>query len=256
LCKQLGLTGALRRSEANQDYQAANTRKRLIQRLQNKPGAEFDALLKKELLFVDSYLTSRLHRHTKSPTLWGHRRWLVALFAAIHPKRDVLEDLQSVVLVAAERHPKNYYAWSHMRWLTRTYTCSTESSLNSNDLSRIITITKDWCLRHPNDTSGLSFLLFILSYSQSVTYGDIELGNMSSAVCEDVLRLAVSFKWTHESIWVFLRTVVAGYGSELDKRAFHVAIDDLAKVCPENETLLRRASDWCSKYQQDSGLEP
>lgn len=203
---------------------------------------------------MDSCLTSHLHRHTKSPTLWGHRRWLVDLSTSTPSKRNVLEDLQSVVLVAAERHPKNYYAWSHMRWLIRTFTYSTNPS-NLNEVSRIITITKDWCSRHPNDTSGFSFLLFILSYSQSASHGDTELSNMASAVCKDVLRLAVSFKWTHESVWVFLRTLVAGYCTKLEKMAFHVAIDDIVKLSPESETVIRRANKWCSKYEQRSCRE-
>ncbi|KUJ12116.1 uncharacterized protein LY89DRAFT_222344 [Mollisia scopiformis] len=228
---------------------AANFRKGLLVRLRDGPRDEFEALLKKELLLVNSYLTSRLHRHTKSPTLWGHRRWILE-FASSHMKVDVLKDLQSVVLVAAERHLKNYYAFVHMRWLIRTYTCSTET-LSLHDLPRIIAITKDWCLRHPNDTSGFSFLLFGLSQCQLAKSTHPDLSNMCSVVCTDVLRLAVSFKWTHESVWVFLRTLVAEYGTDSDILAFNTAIDDTTKAYPEGQTVLRKAKDWCAKYQQN-----
>ncbi|CZR59634.1 uncharacterized protein PAC_09528 [Phialocephala subalpina] len=232
---------------------AANTRKRLIQLFQDGPEAELKAALKKEFLFVDSYLTSRLHRHTKSPTLWSHRRWLLEVSASLHLKHDILRDLEDVILVAAERHPKNYYAWSHMRWLT--HTCSTESS-SVNELPQIITVVKNWCLRHPGDTSGFSFLLFGLSHSKFANLGDSDISNTCSAVCTDVLRLAVSFKWTHESVWVFLRTAVAGYGTEADRAMFYAAIEDISKASPEGHKVLTRARDWCMQYEQKSGLGP
>lgn len=230
---------------------AANFRKRLVQH-HFQDGSEDDVkdTLKKELMFVNSYLTSRLHRHTKSPTLWAHRRWILEL-ASTHLKVDVLEDLRSIVLVAAERHPKNYYAWSHMRWLIRRYTCSSETS-SFNDLPIIITVTKDWCLRHPNDTSGLSFLLFCILQYQSGTLVDSDLSNMCSAVCTDVLHLAISFKWTHESVWVFLRTLVAEYGTENDKVAFEAAIDGISIDHSKGRTTLIRAREWCAKYQNHS----
>lgn len=230
---------------------AANTRKRLIQRFRDGPDAELEAALKKELLFVDSYLTSRLHRHTKSPTLWGHRRWLLEVSASLHLKPDIVRDLESVVLVAAERHPKNYYAWSHMRWLI--HTCSTESS-SVNELPKIITVVKNWCLRHPGDTSGFSFLLFGLSHSKSAHLSDSDMSNMCSAVCTDVLRLTISFKWTHESVWVFLRTLVAAYGTEADRVAFSAAIEDISKASPGGHKVLTKARDWCLKYEQKSGF--
>ncbi|TAQ86916.1 hypothetical protein B7494_g4771 [Chlorociboria aeruginascens] len=66
---------------------AANARKRLIQACQARSGTELHAALAEELMFTDSMLTSQLHRHTKSPTLWGHRRWLVELGKS----RDTLE---------------------------------------------------------------------------------------------------------------------------------------------------------------------
>ncbi len=233
---------------------AANTRKRMIQQLQHGLNAELEAALKKELLFVDGYLTSRLHRHTKSPTLWGHRRWILEHSASTHLKLDILRDLETVVLVAAERHPKNYYAWSHMRWLTSTSTCSAESS-SVNGLPRIITVVKDWCLIHPNDTSGFSFLYFCLSRHQFANLGDSDMSTIRSAVSTDVLRIAISFKWRHESVWVFLRTLVAEYGKEADRAAFYVAIDNISKAYPGGQTVLRRAKDWCMRYELDSSPE-
>ena len=106
---------------------AANIRKRaLLTDLQNAtsdPGAAAAAdaaqLLRRELQFVDSLLTAHLHRHTKSPTLWGHRRWLLGQCAVRGVGVDPRGDLNRVVMVAGERHPRNYYAWDHARWLFR-----------------------------------------------------------------------------------------------------------------------------------------
>jgi len=75
------------------------------------------------------------------------------------------------------------------------------------------------------------------------------------AVSNDVLRLAVSFKWRHESVWVFLRTLVAGYGKEVDRAAFYVAIDDISKAYSGGKAVLGKAKDWCMKYEQDSNPE-
>jgi len=113
---------------------AANTRKKLVQK---NSRTHLEAALKKELRFLDSYLTSRLHRHTKSPTLWGHRRWLLEQWKLIQMEHDTHRDLESVVLVAAERHPKNYYAWSHMRWLVQNFTFKT----CSEDFSKMSSAT-------------------------------------------------------------------------------------------------------------------
>jgi protein prenyltransferase alpha subunit repeat containing protein 1 len=224
---------------------AANSRKRLIQKYHKVPKLEFEKILKTELLFVDSYLTSPLHRHTKSPTLWGHRRWLYEMGKSIGSEFDVLQDLKSVVLIAAERHPKNYYAWSHLRWLTQNF-----GTAEVSDHPKILAIVKDWCLRHPADTSGFSFLLFILFApgSSDDSPGRIEA---CSSVCREVLRLTVSFKWIHESVWVFLRTLVASeYVAEDDRKAFFEAIETVQKSYPMAQVLLETAGDWCVMYQR------
>jgi protein prenyltransferase alpha subunit repeat containing protein 1 len=224
---------------------AANSRKRLIQKYHKIPKLEFEKILKAESLFVDSYLTSPLHRHTKSPTLWGHRRWLYEMGKSIGIEFDVLQDLKYVVLIAAERHPKNYYAWSHLRWLTQDF-----GRAEVSDHPKMLAIVKDWCLRHPADTSGFSFLLFILFApgSSDNSPGKIEA---CSSVCREVLRLTVSFKWIHESVWVFLRTLVASeYVVEDDRKAFFEAIETLQKAYPMAQVLLETAGDWFVKYQR------
>jgi len=225
---------------------AANARKRLIQSYQEGPKAELETVLGNELVFVDSYLTSRLHRHTKSPTLWGHRRWLLEVYQSANMEHNIVQDLKTTVLIAAERHPKNYYAWSHMRWLIQMFGVEGETD------SEIVSLVKDWCLRHPADTSGFSFLLFYLSRSASSEHAPQT--EASTRVCKEVLDLAVSFKWTHESVWVFLRSLVAsGDVTEDQKTSFSKSIDTILAAnsySSRTQSIIQGAREWCEKYQQ------
>lgn len=234
---------------------AANTRKRLVQKHMLRPRPEVEAILKHELHFVDSYLTSRLHRHTKSPTLWGHRRWVLEVSKSIQMEHAIQRDLKSIVLVAAERHPRNYYAWSHMRWLleaSNDTTCSrTTAHLLSNDHVEIISAVKDWCLRHPSDTSGFSFLLFyVLKTASTDSRSVLERSVERSAVCKEVLRLSVLFNWTYESVWVFLRTLVASEATLESDTDFYGVIASILTVDPESKPAVKAARDWCVMYQQ------
>ncbi|KAH7356685.1 hypothetical protein BKA65DRAFT_212390 [Rhexocercosporidium sp. MPI-PUGE-AT-0058] len=236
---------------------AANTRKRLVQKYQSGPASELEVLLRKELRFVDSYLTSRLHRHTKSPTLWSHRRWILEKFKGLKIEHDVLQDLKSVVFVAAERHPRNYYAWSHMRWLVQVFdnssTLAEDESKAPSDHPQMISVIKDWCLKNPSDTSGFSFLLFCLfnlGFSSAVARTDV-----CSSVCADVLKLAVSFKWIHESVWVFLRTVVASKNAtEQARNDFLKAFESISVARPDEKRVLNAAKEWYQRNQQTCNI--
>lgn len=237
---------------------AANARKRLVKKYEKRLKPEFEALLKKEMRFVDGYLTSRLHRHTKSPTLWAHRRWLREMSKKIGMQHDIGLDLKDVVLVAAERHPRNYYAWSHMRWLIQNChdapTCVRNASpMPTTDTGppKIVHVVKDWCTRHPSDISGFSFLLFWLFDAAGEDLSTSARTDLCTSVCTDVLQYAVSFKWTHESVWVFLRTAVASnYAKEELRRAFTQAIEDIAAVQTKGQSILTAAKDWSERNQQ------
>lgn len=91
---------------------AANARKKVLSQSIKSDAQDVKSRLDFEFSFIDSLLTSPLHRHTKSPNLWGHRKWLVdvclshpTLFRAISLEHELLD----IVMKAAERHPKNYY---------------------------------------------------------------------------------------------------------------------------------------------------
>lgn len=67
---------------------AVNARKRLLRNLletcsghSGTPSTHLlDEYIRKELWLLDSLQTSPLKKHTKSPTLWQHRRWLLEEF--------------------------------------------------------------------------------------------------------------------------------------------------------------------------------
>jgi protein prenyltransferase alpha subunit repeat containing protein 1 len=176
---------------------AANIRKRAVE-FRLASGAPAEPTLQSEKRFLDGLLTARLHRHTKSPTLWSHRRWLMEKFRACRISTSPRDDLVRVIMIAAERHPRNYYAWDHARWLIRN------STRDASPLAVMADDVKEWCIRNPQDISGWTFLSsIILSINEE---GDRR--SESSSVLIEVLEMAKSFRWKNESVWVFLRTMM------------------------------------------------
>ncbi|KAI1460870.1 hypothetical protein F4805DRAFT_347852 [Annulohypoxylon moriforme] len=174
---------------------AANTRKRLlISALEtNEPDK---MLLRRENQFIDSLVTSRLHRHTKSPTLWSHRRWLLHLFTAYDVTIDLKHEVKNIVVVAGIRHPRNYTAWNHARFLL---------DRRPGLADTIVVDVKEFCLKNHTDISGWSFLIHAI--------GKLENGENRRDVCSsiltEVLDIADSLRWTNISVWVFLRSLAA-----------------------------------------------
>ncbi|ESZ97083.1 hypothetical protein SBOR_2513 [Sclerotinia borealis F-4128] len=226
---------------------ACNARKRLLQHILNTSATTrvLETAVKRELYFIDSLLTSHLNRHTKSPTLWSHRRWLFEIRQSMHLPHDVLGDLTSIVMVAAERHPRNYYAFSHMRWLVE----SVEGGLSASTYLVMIDNVKKWCLRHPGDTSGWSFLLFCLSSDTILKALDPVV--RTSLICEEVLGMAISLRWKEESLWVFLRTLVAsGNVTEKWRFTFLQTLEDLKNSLddPRGRRITQAALEWYLEY--------
>ncbi len=218
---------------------AANTRKRLIL----GSLGQVDALVAREKRLVDSLLTSHLHRHTKSPTLWSHRRWLLELALSSSSSSsssgvpvDVPGDLERVVMVAGERHPRNYYAWCHARWLVTTAACEAAQA------GVILAAAKAWCCRHHTDISGWAFLSFLLHD------GGRPSPQLCAATLAEVARLAASLRWENESVWVFLRTLaswpVLGEGDRAEFRAAARALRDRRPADVTLRRTLTRAEQW------------
>ncbi|KAF4971728.1 hypothetical protein FSARC_1527 [Fusarium sarcochroum] len=212
---------------------AANTRKRLITAKSEDKG--LTGILKLEKQLVDSLLTSRLHRHTKSPTLWNHRRWLMGQFRLHGVEASIEDDLMKVIMVSGERHPRNYYAWCHARYLTNTFVIPATNA--EEVLSRMITAAQKWCFAHHNDISGWQFLIFLLDKHPTET----------SPVFRETLKLAGSFKWRNESVWYFLRHIAAWGAINTDLEEFELLRRTLWESAVEGGTerqTLERAEQW------------
>ncbi|KAI0391021.1 hypothetical protein F5Y17DRAFT_31841 [Xylariaceae sp. FL0594] len=221
---------------------AANTRKRALL----SSGSPTESALMVEKLFVDTLLTARLHRHTKSPTLWSHRRWLVTLCRTLGIPCDVRHDLKYVVMVAAERHPRNYVAWQHARLLL------------GDDLSLVATIAfdvKEFCFRNHTDISCWAFLSDCIA---RIPEEKIRAQTYSTIV-KEVFSMVDTFRWTNESVWVFLRTVVAREGDyELHWTQF-LAINERCLLAVPHDSpqidILERARQWCDEHHTQRDRE-
>lgn len=171
--------------------------------------------LETERSLMTTYLCSPLHRHTKSPTLWQHRQWILNQMAALQLPGPTVQLSQTaaakfqemfqaefaVVLRAGELHPKNYYAFSFMRRLhvalADTLNESEQRTDSSVRLALLITEkTLDWCLAHPADISGWMFLLYLL---ETISCRETVLVIINKAV-----KFGVHVRWEGESLWTFV----------------------------------------------------
>ncbi|KAH0566232.1 hypothetical protein GP486_000379 [Trichoglossum hirsutum] len=204
---------------------AANFRKKIIL-LEGQKDTADDSLgrltlqaTQRELIAIETLLTSPLHRHNKSPTLWSHRRWVLGLrltyfrqeketgsefFDADWLWRHVYRPELLIVMKAGEQHPRNYYAWSHARWLIENFRSSNGAGLSSS-LADGMKLVQRWCLKHQSDTSGWSFLLFLHIQAGK----EVHLQDLAVSSAEEVLYFTLNFDWDLESVWVFLRNVLA-----------------------------------------------
>lgn len=214
---------------------AANTRKRILVR-QNQEKTR-DALLEEKYL-IDSLLTSHLHRHTKSPILWSHRRWLMLRLREAGHSPDLAGELRRIVHISGERHPRNYYAWDHARFLLRAFDHTSPAAPSQLRLT-LVQDTKKWCFNHHDDTSGWSFLGFLLRECEEAA---------AKPMFAEVCGYAKAYTWRNESVWYFLRNLareVSLAGQELGD--FHHVIQTLASgLGDENEekSVLLQATRW------------
>ncbi|KPM45753.1 hypothetical protein AK830_g744 [Neonectria ditissima] len=227
---------------------AANIRKRLLQmRIHDKD--DVITHIKNEKYFVDTLLTSRLHRHTKSPTLWSHRRWLMEQFQTQGVDVTVEDDIKRVVTVSGERHPRNYYAWCHARYLISTL--SAESTGHAETMLTVITVVKKWSFAHHDDISGWQFLMFLLERHQTET----------QPTFRETLQLAKSFRWRNESVWYFLRYTVAAskHLTDHDREEFtrvRMTLWETAAEDSQERRTLEVAGQWLPQSSNlDIGME-
>jgi hypothetical protein len=173
-------------------------------------------LLETELTLMTSYQCSPLHRHTKSPTLWSHRLWVLGQLLRVRslaPEAMLkLERAElDIVLRAGELHPKNYYAFNYMRQfhlsLAKTFTDAQDPSKWTMDLACIlVTPVLDWCLANPRDISGWAFEKYLLEYVPNKQVRRDTVGR--------ALRFARDVGWEGESLWTFVDQAVRHFDLE------------------------------------------
>jgi protein prenyltransferase alpha subunit repeat containing protein 1 len=216
---------------------AANTRKRLTRAVLHDSVA-LDLRLKQDTHLMLSFLSSRLFRHNKSPTLWGHLRWTTEV--SIDAGLDVDEAFQAhfdAILTAAERHPRNYYAWCYARWLA-------ERIQNRTVLTLAIKV-RNWCTQHHNDTSGWSFLHFLLESMDVLKTG------FPKDCFDEILELTMSLRWANEAVWVFLRTLATSNlaGDGAIQRLQNSLQVILRPSDADSVALVRRTQSWLDRTQ-------
>lgn len=217
---------------------AANTRKRtLTSQLLYDVG---QSLLLRDLYFVDSLLTSRLHRHTKSPNLWSHRRWLTSQLGRLHAAPEATNVLSNVIFVSAQRHPRNYYAWSHARLLF--------PSLEQDRPSLAVAIrqTEQWCYAHHDDISGWMFLGFLLKQNPEQATG----------VLQETLRRTRSFLWRNETVWYFLQIAMSTLPVDvyllIELKATLKELQVGAHGHSDGRNVLNQAATWITRLVDDA----
>lgn len=173
-------------------------------------------ILKTELTLLQSYQCSPLHRHTKSPTLWSHRLWVLKQLLKLEDQSpDALLDLErhelAVVLRAAELHPKNYYAFTYMRQLHALLAKIPVEAEKGPDWAAelakaLVNPVLDWCLANPRDISGWAFGIYLLQHVPDRQVRADAVGR--------VLRFARNVGWEGESLWTFVDLAVRQFDLE------------------------------------------
>jgi hypothetical protein len=248
---------------------AANFRKRRIVKLyeQSPSNPGFETVVEREMLFITSILTSPLHRQSKSPILWNHRFWLMDFtfkhgLCASPLSERVLEYAKSMfdpVFRSADQHSKNYFAWQYARRMVHRlqlplsgHSQAAWESWLDDFLTASAKIVRDWCFRHPSDISGWSYLIFLLPKLKT-------LGRRTGIV-NDVFDYAIKVKAKQESLWAFIRTVLADDMLGPNRQIFmerlelieHGQRTDQNKIT-DFQDLAIQAVHWINRYQRVDG---
>jgi hypothetical protein len=250
---------------------AANARKRIILALESESGERAQKGIMMDLWFLDSLFQSQLNKHTKSPTLWAHRKWLMQ-----RPPSQLLnkeatstgllgmeKEITIVALAAAGIHPRNYYAWNHIRWwicrnpeLFQIFGQCPKSRNNASymalGLPTMANFFLQWCLNHPSDTSGWSFLLWLLTCEATSSSTSLGLYGPHVAISKKILECIRSWKLRNESLWVFLRTMMAS--RDIPQYILREYLDEAENVIDSkserlaSQSIARAALQWSAQY--------
>ncbi|KAJ4357723.1 uncharacterized protein N0V89_002299 [Didymosphaeria variabile] len=223
-----------------------------------------------ELRFMNSILTSPLHRQSKSPTLWAHRAWWLECAFSMLPQScdDVsaffMAELEAV-MKSGERHPKNYYAWLYARKAVRMEMSRVGEVRGHAFASVAADKVMAWCKAHPSDISGFSFLEWLIP----LVDGEPEVAR----VVESVVEYAMNIRLANESLWTFVRISlvrcpVRSGSKEKILRSLNEYVATWEKADGGGAFLerVRETRDWVAReggqndvpsasFKQDAGLE-
>ncbi|KMP08462.1 hypothetical protein CIRG_08142 [Coccidioides immitis RMSCC 2394] len=144
----------------------------------------------------------------------------------------------AVGLKAGEQHPMNYYAFSYLRQLLALLSRFRDRGLDllNSEMTRqkhgdILTtpLNSDiqlhsfqdmasvllegmhrWCLDHPPDISGWTFLLYLLEV--------VDDAPLQTVMVEKTIKYALDVGWEGEALWVFVALAISNF--RLDLEAF------------------------------------
>lgn len=224
----------------------------------------WEEILEKELTLLQSYQCSPLHRHTKSPTLWSHRFWVLGYL--IQMRKSNINDLKrlereelDIVLRAGELHPKNYYAFTYMRNVHSSIVRAIQDQSSDDNVdcgvNHLVDSVVKWCLSSPRDISGWMFAIYLLDQRE-----DFEL---RADTVNRVLRFALDVGWEGESLWTFIDQTTRKFGLEdvLDetfrlefKETETNSIGSSSVKWPWRNRLSRARAYWASAATQQSEL--
>lgn len=228
---------------------AANARKRVSLAYLTHSKSEQLQRLSDELWFTEILLTSKLKRHNKSPTLWSHRKWIIknhdTSMVMMNPIGMDRNEVKDVIPLSADHHPRNYYAWDYLRWwITSRRQRGLMSTPSDLAMAGLVEFYLDWCLKHTSDTSGWSFLTWML---RSRSFYTLDGPYLQAWVAKKVLDFAMSMKLKNESIWIFLRENI-GLESFPQKAQVHSEYVQCLSKFRSSEP----EGSWLKKFAEDS----
>jgi hypothetical protein len=197
----------------------ADTRKRLIQKDILSP--------EDELAFLNVIFTSPLPRHTKSPILWFHRRFVLERLQ----DPPSLQEEMSIIFKAGEQHPKNYHAWTYARYAWEKLWPFPEAQSQLPQLPFRIQV---WCMANVGDHSGWMFYLWLMG-AQRPWRKNLEELERPVEVVKKVVQKGIRVTPGHEAMWAFVRGCAIGMEGVLNKEERRVIIEMVQEYLSELE---------------------
>lgn len=216
---------------------AANFRKRWLLRFSERDGDEVGKeegkkAVREELCWLESLLTSPLPKHAKAETLWAQRGWVVWRFFDTVVDEDALgagggergngcrmgrlwERELRIVMKAGETHPRNYHAWEYARRLFGSLFLGRYGAILGLRGRKIcweesVKKVHKWCLMHPRDVSGWTFLVFLLRKvleDENKDWVDVKKSAEVVRVLWETREFVRKYDWKGESVEWFLKAV-------------------------------------------------